>query len=402
MKVVTEYSLQHDTAAAVAEIAASLLQRMPAAPHLLLCYFTSRHDPSVLRAALATHFPGTPLQASTSCNGVLTGAGYHSDDGFALAVWALHDPDGAYGTALVSWQPEQLAVSVPAVLYQAQLRAQRPGELPALVWVHTTRGAEERIIELLENELGASVPIVGGSAGYNLADGQAFLLDQQQIVTHGLGITLFYPSCEVATSFYSGYMPTSHRAVVTACTGREILELDYQLAADCFQHWLPAKAGVLPREEKVLLRTSLYPLGRLSGGQSGQATYKLSHVERLTARGGVVLYTDIHAGDVVTLMQGHPDVLKTRITDSVRQTLQHEYASVQSLAMLTIFCAGSLHSLYPQPEALMPLMYDSLQGVPCIAPLTFGEMGRNMAGENMHGNLMVAHVVFYRRLEGQG
>ena len=115
-----------------------------------------------------------------------------------------------------------------------------------------------------------------------------------------------------------------------------------------------------------------------------------------------MLYTDIHAGDVVTLMQGHPDVLKTRITDSVRQTLQHEYASVQSLAMLTIFCAGSLHSLYPQPEALMPLMYDSLQGVPCIAPLTFGEMGRNMAGENMHGNLMVAHVVFYRRLEGQG
>lgn len=402
MNVVTGYSLQHDTAAAVAEIAALLQGQMPATPHLLLCYVTDKHDPVMLRDALKVHFPVTPVQGCTSCNGVLTGAGYHSDEGFALAVWAVHDPEGAYGTALVTWQPELLGHSVQAALYQAQLRAQRPGELPALVWVHTTRGPEERLIQLLQAELGGSVPIVGGCAAHNLPDGQPFLLDQDQIVTSGLGITLFYPSCEVATSFYSGYMPTAHRAVVTASAGRELLELDYQPAAEWYQRYLPDRVGLLPPEESVLLQTSFNPLGRLSGGGSGQATYKLSHVARLTLRGGLQLYTDIHAGDVVTLMQGHPDVLKTRIADSARQTLQHEYAMVQTLAALTIFCAGSLFSLHPDPDVLMTSMYDTLQELPCIGPMTFGELGRSANGENMFGNLMVAHVVFYRRLEGQG
>ena len=100
MKVATAFSLQAGSELAVQEVIEDIRQKLGAAPHLLLIYFTELHDGNALLTQLKAAFPECQITGCSSCQGIMTEAGYHSTEGRALACWALRDEKGAYGCAL--------------------------------------------------------------------------------------------------------------------------------------------------------------------------------------------------------------------------------------------------------------------------------------------------------------
>ena len=69
---------------------------------------------------------------------------------------------GAYGTAAAAVTAGQEAECATTLIDIAQERAERPGELPALVWVNAAPGTEEVVIATLDAHFSGQVPIYGG------------------------------------------------------------------------------------------------------------------------------------------------------------------------------------------------------------------------------------------------
>ena len=393
MRVATAFSLHSQSECAVEELITTLNLTSKAPPRLVLVYFTEQHAGETLLALLRQAFPASQLMGCSSCQGIMTEAGYHSADGMAVACWALWDESGAYGCALSPLQ-DDIDAAVASLLDTAIQRSNRPGELPSLVWLHASRGCEEQVMAAIEQRLGNSVAIVGGSAAHNLQGQSGQLLTQDGCLSQGIALALFYPSCRVATQFHSTYMPAGPRGVVTRAEGRELLEIDHRPAAEAYNEWTHGLLSSVLPGSYVLAETTLYPLARQVGWQAGLSYYKLSHPEVVTERGGLRLFTQIHEGETVILMHGNRNGLLERAVRSSDFPLgPHE---IEQIAALNIFCAGCMLTLDSAMDQVVDSWSLARQGMPFIAPYTFGEQGRFRGGENAHGNLMISTVIFFR------
>ena len=401
MKIATAFSLAVNTQDAIAELVATLQQALPAAPQVLLLYFTEQHDVAQLLACVRRAFPASQIMGCSSCQGIMTEAGYHSAQGWALAAWALCDVFGAYGSAGVACSGQDGASNESmaiAAVDLAMARSRRPGELPALVWLHASPGIEESVIRGIQHRLGGSVPIVGGSAADNSAAGRWHLLTQDGALTSGVAVTLFYPNCQIACAFHSAYMPAERHGLVTKAQGRELLEIDGVAAADVYNEWTQGAIAHARDGESIMDQTTLFPLAREVGVLAGVPYYKLSHPESVTARRGLRLFTEIQEGEEVILMQGNEADLLSRAVRSSDLTPRDHRALTLSHAIgaLNIFCAGCMLAIGPAMGLVVESLRDGLGGIPFIAPFTFGEQGRFTGGENAHGNLMISTVCFYQ------
>jgi len=197
MDIATSFSSHSDTNLAIREAIDSLTTKV-FKPQLVLAYFSEHYDVVLLRNALSEEYPDAQILACSSCQGIMTDEGYISDQGIAL--WSVSDHYGE--------------------------NSGRPGELPALILLHATPGHEEEVISGIESEVGGAVPIIGGSAADDLVAGQWNLFTHHQIAQKGVGIVVFYPSCQVSYSFHSGYASSGLSAIATRVEGREVIELD--------------------------------------------------------------------------------------------------------------------------------------------------------------------------------
>lgn len=401
MKVATAFSLAARTQDAINELVTTLRSTLPAAPQLLLVYFTEQHDAALLVECLREHYPSTQIMGCSSCQGIMTASGYHSDDGRALAAWALFDAQGAYGSASIACvpsDPASLESAAVAAVDLAMSRSQRLGELPALICLHASPGIEESVIRGIQHRLGNSVPIVGGSAADNHMSGRWSLLTQDGVLNCGLAVTLFYPNCQIACTFHSAYMPAERRGRVTRAQGRELLEINGVAAADVYNEWTQGAITDVPEGGVIMSQTTLYPLAREVGVLAGLPYYKLSHPALVTAQRGLRLFTEIQEGEEVILMQGNEAALLSRAVHSSDLTPRDQRALNQGAAIgaLNIFCAGCMLAIGPAMGQVVESLRDGLGGTPFIAPFTYGEQGRFHGGENAHGNLMISTVFFYQ------
>lgn len=397
MNVVTSFSGLQDSSLAVVELATDIRDRLPGLPHLILIYFTEQYAGQRLVAQLQAEFPTCQIMGCSSCQGVMTEMGYHSTDGWGLACWALHDPKGAYGAAMMPLTDQSVAAQVEQLLTVAMQRADRPGELPQLVWLHATPGCEEAVMHAIEDQLGHSVAIVGGSAAHNLQAGLCQLVTQDGMLHDGIAVVLFYPDCQVATAFHAAYMPTGQRGFVTRAEGRELLEIDHRPAADVYNEWTHGIIGPFEPGAKVLGQTTLFPLARQVGTLAGIPYYKLSHPECVTSRRGLRLFTQVNEGESLILMQVNRHILLDR---TVRLTdFSFGQAEVEQIAALNVFCAGCMLTLSPVMDRILDSLQQARGGMPFIGLYAFGEQGRFRGGENAHANLMIATVVFFRNRE---
>ncbi|MDO6705339.1 FIST signal transduction protein [Photobacterium sp. 1_MG-2023] len=389
MEIVTSYSTLDVTESAIGEAVEKLKARL-VRPSLLLVYFSGHDDAARIRQLLTDHFPDTQILGCSSCQGILTDQGYFPDQ--VIGLWAVFDFNGAYGSALVSTHQQAGQMARQAVLKAIQ-NTGRSGELPSMILLHASPGAEEEAIEAISQEFGTPVPIIGGSAADTHVSGQWQLFTHDHTATEGVAVSVFYPSCEVSFSFHSGYAKTELSAVATKIEGREILELDHRPAKEVYEEWI---AQPLCFGESIMSLSALHPLGRVAGNLHGLPYFKLAHPNSVTERGGITLFASIKEGERFYLMTGTEDNLINRAGRNVDGLLSEGHDEIETIGGISIYCAGCMLQVKPRMAQVADKMRQAMREAPYICPFTFGEQGQFIGGENEHGNLMISKVLFYR------
>ena len=391
MDIATSFSAFHTSEEAVSDAIRKLKNKI-ANPKLILVYFSENYNDVVIQQALTDAFPNTQLLGCSSCQGVMTDEGYNRGKGIAL--WGICDYNGAFGSAIVSTNQTPYEMARQALL-RAIEHSGRPGELPALILLHSSPGCEEDVIKGIESELGISVPIIGGSAADDNVNGNWSLFTHEQRCKEGVGLSVFYPSCKISYSFHSGYATTGLSAIVTKTQGRELVELDGRPAIEIYQQWM---GQTLSDENSIISESSLNPLGRIAGKVHDLPYFKLAHPLKVTPRGGIVLFATVEEGEELFFMEGTEERLITRAGRVIDSAFDIGSASreLDPIGGITIYCAGCMRRVQDRMDEVAHYVNKAMHHAPFVCPFTFGEQGQFIGGENAHGNLMISAVLFHR------
>ncbi|WP_022980929.1 FIST signal transduction protein [Ideonella sp. B508-1] len=377
------------------------------APRLVFAFYGEAADDEGLHRALAQRWPGVPVIGGSSAGGLM------SQDGLAdhhqIGLMGLEDPGGDYGVAAgpLEGDPQGRA---SALLLEAMDRAGCAGELPALVWIYQEPGREEAVLAGLRRVLGDRCPIVGGSAADNAVAGRWRQLGPQGPLRGGLVVAVLYPTAAVRVVFQGGYEPTGQSGVVTGVggttgrrqgaqpdapmQGRELLTIDGQPAAEVYNQWLGgALQPQLDGGGVVLAQTALHPLAVKVGQLHGLPHYLLVHPEAITPGHSLRTFCDLRVGDRLQAMRGDRGRLVFRAGRVAAQARAALPAGQTVAGALIVYCGGCRMAVGEAVASVVQALRQRLGPVPFLGCFTFGEQGW-LLDRNVHGNLMVAAVVF--------
>ncbi|MFO0586408.1 MAG: FIST N-terminal domain-containing protein [Polyangiaceae bacterium] len=395
VRTASAWATDSNTRDAVSKAYAALSERLGGAPRYLVVHASVTHDLAEIATTLRALAPGVPVHGGTSCLGVMTEEGFHSDGGTGLGMFGVLDPDGAYGVGSAENEGDPAKAAADAARAAIE-RAGRAGEAPAMLWITGTPGHEERTLAALASVVGPNVPVAGGSAADNDVSGHWSQFTSEAVHRQGVVVSALYPSSNVVFHFHSGYDPTSTRARITRGSGRRIDELDGEPAAVVYNRWLGgALSDALAAGGNILPRTTLQPLGRVAGHVGDVAYHQLIHPDSITKEGALTLFADVTEGEELVLMRGSPESLVTRAGRVARSAVEQSGAPEKKpLGALVIYCAGCMLTIRERMDDVVKSIDEGLSGQPFLGAFTFGEQGCLMSGKNRHGNLMISVLAF--------
>jgi hypothetical protein len=395
MKIATSWSCRTGARAVVDEAVDRLGTELGADPDFLLVHPTCNHALPELLAHLEERVPGVPFHGGTTCLGVMTETGFHSEEAYGLGLLGVVDPGGGYGAALAvagESGPEEATLEA---LDRALAQAGRPGELPAAVLVSDYPGHEERVIKAIEGHLGSRVPIVGGTSADNDMSGQWQQIAGHDVASRGVSVAVLFPSGDVGYSFHSGYEPTEHRGRVTRASERTLHEIDGRPAAHVYDEWTGGLAAPVLQGGSLVPAATLSPLGRPVRSVGGVPFFRLSYPVEVLPDGALLVFTDVHEGDEVVLMTGTGDSLVSRAGRVAAMAVEAApFRPEETHGAFVLFCAGCMLAVKDRMPEVVDGLRRELGPVPFLGAFTLGEQGCFIGGENRHGNLMVAVLAF--------
>lgn len=394
MKIATGFSTKSAGAEAIREAYQQLHTQLGHTPTLVALYASVTYSPPELLNTFQELAPHVPLAGSTSCLGVMTTQGFHSNQGAGLGLFGIYDPAGSYGVGAQAITGSAREAGAEAI-QKAILNADRPGEPPQLVWLSGTPGYEEEVLLGIQDVIGSHVPIAGGSAADNTVSGHWQLFDGAQLFGSAVVVIAMYPSVATHWAFHSGYSFTERKGQVTKANGRVLAEIDGQPAAQVYNEWTHGTVTDDLGGGNVLGKTTLNPLARLVGQVGDLPYYRLSHPDSITPEGAMTLFTNIEEGEEVILMSGTRQSLVTRAGRVAQTALDNGRVKASDISgALVVYCAGCMLTVQDRMNDVVRELNNTLPNVPYIGIFTFGEQGCFVGGENHHGNLMISVVVF--------
>lgn len=395
MKIASAWSTHSDEKTAATEAYEMLFEKLQAVPQLLLVHSSSGYDNEKLIQYFSELAPGVPLQGGTSCLGVITEAGYHSHDGKGFGLLGLLDPQGGYGVGIEE-SGGNLEGAVIAALNTALTNSGRPGELPSAIIITSYPGDEERVILAIEKHLGTNVPIIGGTSADNDMSGEWQQFGNSTVCRKGISVATLFPAGEIGYAFHSGYEPTAHRGIVTRAEGRVLYEIDGKPIVQVYNEWTGGLLDtVLPDGGSLIPATSFSPIGRPVKKVGGISYFRLSHPIELLSDQGLLLFTDISEGDEVVLMKGNRDSLATRAGRVAGVAVEAAEFNIDEIeGALVLYCTGCMLTIQERLPEVAADLKKGLHQAPFLCSFTLGEQGCFIGGENSHGNLMIAVLVF--------
>lgn len=369
-------------------------------PSLMILYGTANHDYQQVTHQLLKAFPETKIAGSTSCLGIMTSQGFISHEATALgAMFLSFDSEDSFGIGM-SRESDPVACAIDACS-KSLVAANREGELPCFIWLMCSPGKEEEYILGIEQLVGKSVPVYGGSCADNDISGKWKIFTDQEETNYGVLIVSFFAAdfSTPASSFHCGYKASTKNGTITKAQERNLLEIDGKPAFEVYNSW---SGGALEKRkigDSILGDTTFFPLGRNRGEVRGLPFYLLSHPATVTEHGGLSLFTDVHAGEVVCMMEGSIDSLVKRAGEVVKSVLKREQLSLEDVSgALIVYCAGCMLAVNGENKMneVAADIKETLGTVPFMGVFTFGEQGSMLGKTNVHGNLMISVTLFKR------
>ena len=393
MKTSTGFSVESNTAVAVKTAMENVTAGLGSEPDLLIVYSSVTHEIETIRTEVTNIAPNAQIHGGTSCMGVMTRQGFHSVDGTGLGIIGISNPDGDFGTGLKQLGDNPRKAGAEAI--QAALAvANRPGEPPALVWLNSAPGSEEKVLLGIQDVIGNSVPIAGGSTADNTIQGNWKQFSSAEVMDSGIIVTAMYPSAGVCMSFHNGYFPTENTGIVTKVDDRTLYEIDGKPAAKVYNEWTNGAMDDFMSGGNILGASSLYPLGRFAGNMGDLDYHRLTHPETITAEGAITLFSTLDEGDEIIQMTGTRKSLISRAGIVAKAALEIGRTEKDNICGgLVVYCAGCMLTVQDEMDRVAEEITKVID-VPFLGVFTFGEQGCFYSGENHHGNLMISVVLF--------
>ncbi len=377
-------------------------------PALIYAFYDADHDDALIFEYVRDRFPRAALLGGTSCGGVMSEAGLGGPGSLGLLL--IEDAAGDYGVAAVHLGTDASA-SAELALHAALAAADCAGELPELIWIYQVPGQEEAVIEGLRRVVGDRCPIIGGSSADNDVCGAWRQLGPDGPMDDGLVVSVLFSSGGIGFAFQGGYEPSGDSGIVTRVgydrsgksgvatkvSGRQILSIDDERAADVYNRWI---GGVLTEKLEtggsILVDTTMYPLGIDAGKIEGVTHYLLIHPDRIMGDRALSTFARIEEGTRLYSMRGEKHRLIERAGRVAAAATVTLAGGIENLAGgLVIYCAGCMLAVGKQMPEVSEAVSTSLDGLPFLGCFTFGEQG-SVLEKNAHGNLMISAIVFGR------
>ena len=197
-------------------------------------------------------------------------------------------------------------------------------------------------------------------------------------------------------AFHSGYEPTSHKGIATGVSGRVLKDIDNRPAATVYNEWTEGLAGdVLDEGGSLVPTTTFTPLGHPVGNVGGIPYFKLSYPVAVLPGKEIELFAEIKQGEEVVLMKGTPDSLASRAGRVAKAAIDSAlFGNDETEGALILFCAGCMLAVQDRMDQTVTGLDNSLKGKSFLCSFTLGEQGCFIGGENRHGNLMIATLIF--------
>ena len=394
MQTASSFNTSPDTAAALSHAYADLENKLGGAPTWMAVHCTEQHPGEVIVATLQNIAPGVPFQGGTSCLGLMTETGFHSENGMALGLFGIRDPEGTYGTGYAEIETYPRWAGQDAILNA--LRSAAKDTPPAVVWITCPPGNEEEILAGISEGLGgANAPIIGGSSADNAVEGRWYQITNGTVMRNGITITAMYPSKRIHYAFDNSYTPTAQQGIITSVSGRDVHEINHRPAAEIYNEWTGGVITDYMGGGNILAPSTLYPLGREAEWTRGLTFFQLSHPEAVLEDGSIKLFTNAANGDTVCLMENSVEGLVSRVDRVTSKALASiSDPQTQVAGALIIYCAGCLMAVQQEVETVVNGFQAALNGQPFLGIHTFGEQGSAVLGDTVHANLMMSIIVF--------
>jgi hypothetical protein len=396
VETASSFSTFSDTAQALADAYADLENKLGGPPTWMAVHGTYQHPGKVITTTLQTLAPGVPFQGGTSCLGVMTEAGFHSDKGTGLGLFGVRDLEGVYGVGYAESKTHSRQTGKQAMTNA--LQNARTNTPPALAWITCAPGDEEGILAGIEDGLTrTNVPIIGGSSADNTVEGKWYQITNGQVLRNGVVVTAMYPSKPLRYAFDNSYTPTTHSGVITKASGRIIYKINHRPAADVYNEWTNGAITDYLEGGNILSPSTLYPLGRVAMWSLGTTLYQLSHPEAVLENRALALFTKAEPGEEIVLMESSAKDLVYRVDRVTSKALAGIHAPDKQVAgALIVYCAGCMLAVQDEMQEVTKQFRKALGGQPFLGLYTFGEQGCALLGENSHANLMMSIIVFER------
>jgi len=394
MKTASSFNTFSNTVEALEDAYADLENKLGGLPTWMAVHGTYQHSGEVITKTLHTLAPGVPFQGGSSCLGVMTEAGFHSDEGVGLGLFGIRDPEGAYGVGCSEPKAYSRQTGKDAIMNALQKAGKTTS--PTLVWITCVPGDEEGILSGIEEGLaGARVPIIGGSSADNTVEGNWYQITNGRVLHDGVVVTAMYPSRPIRYAFDNSYTPTSHRGIITQASGRIIYKINHRPAAEVYNEWTNGVITDYLDGGNILAASTLHPLGRTAIWARGVTLYQLSHPEAVLENRALSLFTKAEMGEEIVLMESSAKDLVYRVDKVTSRALAGiSVPDKQVAGALVIYCAGCMLAVKDEIQKLAKRFCEALWGQPFLGLFTFGEQGCVLLGENRHANLMMSIVVF--------
>jgi len=317
LKVAIGHSDDVDSINAITEVlnqCSDSLNDLPAHAGLLFSSIDQDFQ-SILNKINETH-PGIELIGCTTDGEFSSVLGFAED---SILLILFHSDDCKWKAGIgrnVSDDPIAI-VEQAAKLALTQLR-QEPKL--CIVTPESLTTSADSILAGLRNQLGATFPILGGTAGDQLRVKQTFQFYNNEVLSNSAPFLLFSGPISLSFGVESGWKPVGNKGKVTRVENNILYQIDDIPATDYYQHYLNIELSEVVPEyplavyvgnaEDYYLRNPVYfniEDGSISfmGDVPLNATVQITHVER----DGIIKATEESVAKAIRNYQGSNPVL---------------------------------------------------------------------------------------------
>jgi hypothetical protein len=361
LKVSVGHSNDPDSAAAIAEILEQCQAELAGlAPKAGILFAAIDFEYEQILAAIQATFPGLALIGTTT-NAELSSVLDFQEDSVSLMLFAGDSIDIGIGLGKDLRQNPELALQEAIDMATANLST-----TPKLciTFPESSQVDGDNVVRVLSQQLGAAIPIFGGTAADNLTFDRTHQFFNDRVYSNAIPILLIGGAVQLSFGVASGWQPIGQKTVVTKADGVSIYEIGGQRAIEFYRQQLGAT--------DTFSEYVNYPLVIFT--ENAEEFYIRSPLTYVEATDSLLFTTSIPEGTVVQMAETQRENVLQATATSLEKALA-QYRGTTPQAALLVSCAARRIVLGTQSKQEFQIFRDKLPNmIPCCGFYSYGEI----------------------------